>query len=212
MLAYLPLLATVSLAHLLAVASPGPDFILCVRNSLSYGRAAGTWTGLGFALGVVCHCTFAALGLALVIERSLLAFTIVKLAGAAYLVYVGIGALRSRSSGHAPDVAADTSAAGLSPARAVASGFVTNLLNPKAILYFLGVFTMVVSPEVPMGVLAVVSVIMVALTFAWFSLVALFFTRPGVRAAFYRWENAINRTFGVVLVAFGAKLATMTHE
>lgn len=211
MLQYLPLFVTVVTVHVLAVASPGPDFVLCVRHSLAHGRAAGTWTGLGFALGVVVHCTLAALGLAVLVERSLLIFSAVKLLGAAYLVYMGVMALRSRSSGRAPDMAEAAALPALSPARAVLSGFVTNLLNPKAILYFLGVFTMVVSPEVPASVLLSVSAVMVALTFAWFSLVAMFFTRAPVRAVFYRWENIINKAFGGILVLFGAKLATMTH-
>jgi RhtB (resistance to homoserine/threonine) family protein len=209
---YLPLLLAVSVAHILAVASPGPDFFLCVRQSLAHGRAAGVWTGAGFALGVACHCSFAALGLAVVIERSLLLFTIVKFLGAAYLLYMAVMVLRSRSSGDSPPTNEFVPLRTISAWRALSAGFVTNLLNPKAILYFLGIFTMVVSPDVPLWVLAAISAVMIVLTFVWFALVAFFFTRPGVRSAFSRWENTINRVFGVVLVGFAVRLATLDRN
>src|SRR5262249_977644 len=82
-----------------ALVSPGPDFVMVVKNSLVHGRRAGILTSLAFALGVVIQVSYTLLGLGAIIASSVMLFNIVKSIGAAYLIYLGIKALRSKGVG-----------------------------------------------------------------------------------------------------------------
>jgi threonine/homoserine/homoserine lactone efflux protein len=123
------LLAFVPVAIVLSV-SPGPDMALVLRNTVRGGRRAGHRTVGGIAVGLVVWATASALGVAAVLSASATVFTALKLAGAVYLVYLGVQSLRSLRRGDAPAVAAKPSG---SPFR---QGLVTNLLNPKLAVLF----------------------------------------------------------------------------
>lgn len=81
---------SISFLIILAAISPGPDFAMVIKNSLLYSRRAGIYTALGVSVSLLIHAVYCILGLALVISRSLLAFSIIKYLGAAYLIYIGI--------------------------------------------------------------------------------------------------------------------------
>lgn len=202
---YLPLITTVTLIHLLAVISPGPDFIMCVRNALTYSRKTGIWTAVGFGAGISLHIFYCLAGLALVISKSILVFNTIKLLGAAYLIYIGAKSIFSKSS--VIDVGQQTKKEDISPLAAIKIGFLTNALNPKATLLFLSLFTMVISPETPATVQGIMSFIMIANTIIWFTLVSVFFTHSKIRNAFGKFQNIFNRTFGGLLIALGVKVA-----
>lgn len=211
---HLALVGTVTAVHLLAVISPGPDFLMAVRNSLAYSRRAGLWTAVGFGAGIAVHIAYSLAGLALVISKSVFLFNGIKLLGALYLVYMGIRSLLSRAApleaapeSRRADLDDPADPADLSALAALRMGFLTNVLNPKATLFFLSLFTLVISPVTPGPVLAVISVILVGNTILWFSLVAVFMTQARVRAAFGRWQNVFNRTLGGLLIAIGVKVA-----
>lgn len=109
---------------LLAVISPGPDFAMVTRNSLTLSRRAGVLTALGIGLGVLVHLTYTLLGVGLLIEQSLWLFNAIKLVGAAYLIYLGVTMLRTKP-GVAP---ADGAAPPASDWSALRTGFLTNAL------------------------------------------------------------------------------------
>lgn len=195
--------AQVALAHLLAVASPGPDFAIVLRQSLAHGRRAAIWTALGVGTAILLHVAYSLLGLGLIIRGSELWFNAVKYAGAAYLAWIGVQALRSRPR--------DESSAELSPEPsstrgAFATGFLTNALNPKATLFFISLFALVVSPQTPRTVQAAYGLWMAVATAAWFSLVAVVFTQETVRGKFLRHGHWIDRALGVVFLGFAASL------
>ncbi|MFC1749654.1 LysE family translocator [Pseudomonadota bacterium] len=201
----LTLILTISVINLLAVVSPGPDFVMAVRNSLTYSRRTGIYTAVGFGLGIATHIAYCLAGLAIIISQSILLFNAIKILGAGYLIYIGLKSIFSKSSkinieGHAkkPDI---------SPWKAIKIGYLTNVLNPKATVFYLGLFTLVISPGTPPLVLAVASAIMVATIMAWFSLVAIFMTNKHIRAVYERFQKAINRTLGGFLVLLGLKIA-----
>ena len=201
------LLLTVAGVHLLAVMSPGPDFVVCVKNTLKYSRATGLWTALGFACGILVHITYCLLGIAFLISQSVMLFTVVKWIGAAYLVYLGVKGLMSQGGAKADLNVAQ--ARHTMPARkAWQEGFLTNLLNPKATLYFLGFFSVVIPPSLPVGWLLTITLILFVLTFTWFALVALFMTAPLVRSQFLRFEKSLDKAFGGILILLGLKVAT----
>lgn len=89
---------TIAFVHLLAVASPGPDFALAVKNALSGSRSGALWTCAGIAAGILVHVTYCLLGIGLVISQSILLFTTIKWIGALYLIFIGWKALTSKAS------------------------------------------------------------------------------------------------------------------
>lgn len=201
----LALIGTVTVIHFLALISPGPDFIMCVRNSLTYSRKTGIWTAVGFGAGISIHIFYCLAGLALVISQSIVVFNAIKLLGAAYLVYIGIKSILSKSS--KIEIHAQHKKADISALEAIKIGFLTNALNPKATLFFLSLFTLVISPETPGTTLAILSTIMVLDTILWFSLVATFMTQQKVRSLFEKYQDTFNKTLGGLLVALGIKVA-----
>ncbi|KJK01095.1 lysine transporter LysE [Pseudomonas sp. 21] len=197
---------TVAFIHLLAVASPGPDFAVVVRESVTHGRRAGTWTALGVGSAIFLHVTYSLLGIGLIVSQSIVLFNALKWAAAAYLLYIGFKALRARPAGPA---AAEIVAVPLErTARgAYVAGFVTNGLNPKATLFFLSLFTVVINPHTPLLVQAGYGVYLACATAVWFCLVALLFSQQRVRNGFARMGHWFDRMMGVVLVGLGIKLA-----
>ncbi|QEY64814.1 LysE family translocator [Metapseudomonas lalkuanensis] len=197
---------TVALIHLLAVASPGPDFAIVVRESVAHGRRAGTWTALGVGTGIFVHVAYSLLGIGLIVSQSIMLFNALKWAAAAYLLYIGIKALRAQP---ADPVAAEAAlmAGERSPRGAFVTGFVTNGLNPKATLFFLSLFTVVINPHTPLAIQAGYGVYLAFATAAWFSLVAMLFSQRRVRAGFARMGHWFDRLMGAVLVGLGVKLA-----
>ncbi|KFX68268.1 lysine transporter LysE [Pseudomonas taeanensis MS-3] len=197
---------TVALIHLLAVASPGPDFAIVVRESVGFGRRAGMFTALGVGVGIFVHVAYSLLGIGLIVSQSIVLFNALKWLAAAYLLYIGIRALRAKPAD--PASAELSLAKGTrSPRAAFVTGFVTNGLNPKATLFFLSLFTVVIDPHTPLMVQAGYGVYLALATALWFCLVALLFSQQRVRAGFARLGHWFDRLMGGVLVALGIKLA-----
>lgn len=191
---------------LLALASPGPDLVMVVRNALLHSRRAGLWTAAGFALGVGIHVTYTLAGLATVIAHSVVLFNLIKYAGAAYLIYVGIKSLRS--SGFTSDVSVHgPQTTSLSDMQALRAGFLTNLLNPKATIFFMAVFSQFITESTPLIVQILYAGTCIAMTFLWFSCVAFFLTQSRIRIMFLSASQWIDRLCGGFLVALGIKLA-----
>lgn len=199
----------VALAHLLAVASPGPDFAIVVKQSLTHGRRTAIWTSIGVGTAILLHITYSLLGLGLLIRSSALWFSIVKYAGAAYIAWLGVQALRTKPN--QPTATNRGAAPSLPRAHgAFATGFLTNALNPKATLFFLSLFVLIVSPQTPKAIQAGYGIWMSLATIAWFSFVAVVFTREDVRSRFLRFGHWIDRALGVVFLAFALSLILAT--
>ena len=200
----------VALAHLLAVVSPGPDFAVVLRQSLTHGRRTAIWTSVGVGTAILLHVGYSLLGLGLLIQSSEVWFALVKYAGAGYIAWLGLQSLRVKPRTESEVFAGrgEAGAVGLPTSRAAfVTGFVTNALNPKATLFFVSLFVMVVSPQTPKLVQLGYGVWMALGTMAWFSLVAVFFTREDVRRGFLRLGHWIDRVLGVVFLALAGSLA-----
>jgi len=208
-MSYLPEFLLIAGAHLAAVASPGPDFALVLRQSVTFGRRIGIATSLGVGSGILVHVAYSLLGVGVLIRGSALWFDVVKYAGAAYLVWIAVGALRTRpraQSAGGPAAEAETPAVP-SAGGAFRTGFVVNVLNPKAALFFIGLFLTAISPATPKTVQAVYGLWLAVATAGWFCLVATVFTRPAVRDHFLRIGHWFDRAMGVLLLALAARLA-----
>lgn len=197
---------TVALIHLLAVASPGPDFAIVVRESVAHGRRAGVFCALGVGTGIFVHVAYSLLGIGLIVSQSIVLFNALKWLAAAYLLYIGFKALRAQpaASGAVQEQAA---APARTPRGAFVTGFVTNGLNPKATLFFLSLFTVVINPHTPLLVQGGYGVYLAVATALWFCLVAMLFSQQHVRDGFARMGHWFDRLMGAVLVGLGIKLA-----
>lgn len=206
---------TIAVAHALAVASPGPDFAIVLKQSLTKGRRTAIWTSLGIGAGISLHVAYSLLGISLLIAKSPVAFSVLKYVGAAYLAWIGVQALRSRprAAGAAAVAPGASDGKGADQPRkhtAFALGFLTNALNPKATMFFLALFPMAVSASTPKLVQLGYGIWVILSTAAWFSFVSIVFTRPEVRDRFLRVGHWIDRALGVVFLGFAASLAFAT--
>ena len=189
---------------LLAVISPGPDFTMVSRNSLLLSRRAGIFTACGIGAGVLIHVSYTLIGVGMLIQQSPWLFNLLKGIGAAYLIYLGFTLLRNAIH---HDAAPTTTPAAISDLAALKTGFLTNALNPKTTIFIVSLFMQVVSPHTALGVQIGYGLFIAAVHVFWFAAVALLFSAPGVNARFLRLRRGIDRTFGGLLIVFGALLA-----
>ena len=200
------LLVIVSVTSLVMII-PGPDMFLVLRNTFMSGRRAGLQTSMGVLSGNLVHITYCVLGIGLLISQSILAFSALKYAAAAYLIYLGIMSIRSGAK--TLDIN-EVEGRRLNRAWFV-QGFVNNLLNPKGSLFYLGVFTTVITPETSafaMGML-ILSMMLVSAWFWLFFVITL--DRPIIRESVERSQQTLNRIFGALLVLLGVRVASLTR-
>ena len=197
-------LIIITAVHLLAAASPGPDFVLVSQQTLSNGKRAGLLCSLGISLGLSVHILYSAFGLAAVIANSASALWAIKLLGGSYLIYLGVSGLRARvrnAEAITTDAAADQP--GL---KTIGLGFLCNALNPKAPIYFISLFTIVLSQSTPAQHLLVYGIWMMVLQFAWFSFLTLLLSRPMVTDRFQALGHWIDRVAGGAMLLLGIKV------
>lgn len=192
---------TVVLAHFLGVSSPGPDFAMVVRQSLAFGRAAGVWTAAGIGSGIVFHVAYGLFGLGWMTQRWPASLTVLGVAGALFLLLMGMQALRAQPLAEASEdlPAAQPGSAG----RFFAIGVLTNVLNPKAMLFFVALFTAVVTGPVSPPVKLALAAWLPLATFAWFAFVAAMLGNVAARRRLHRVAHWIDRAMGAVLVLLG---------
>ncbi len=207
---YLTEFLVVATVHLFAVMSPGPDFVMISRNSLLYSRKVGIYSSAGLGLGIVVHITYSLIGIGFLISRSVVLFSIIKFIGAGYLLYIGYKCLKAPPS--ASPEALPEGGAHMTPIAALRMGFLTNVLNPKATLFFLALFTQVISPATPIFVQILYGVEMSVMTFAWFAFVAFLLSHGAVKQRFAAIQRYLERGFGVVLIALGVKVALSANK
>lgn len=196
------LLAVITIT-LLAVVSPGPDFAMVTRNALLLSRRVGVLTAVGIGLGVLVHVSYTLLGVGVLIAQSLWMFNAIKLAGAAYLVWLGIRMMTTQPG----NASQDAPAPALTALGALRTGFLTNVLNPKTTLFIVSLFLQVVRPDTPLAVQLAYGAFISLAHIGWFSLVAISFSAAPVRERLFRMRLWIDRTFGCLLVGFGVLLA-----
>ena len=200
-------LAFTVLAALMTM-SPGADTLLVVRNVLRGGRRDGVVTTFGICSGLYVHALLSALGVSVILMHSAAAFTVLKIAGAGYLAWLGLQSLRSAARGgwFPPDAGAEAMRV---PAwRSFREGFLTNLVNPKVIVFYLALLPQFIGPDDSvLRKSLLLTAIHAVEGIAWFALVSFlvdrsrrFFLRPLLR----RWIDAACGTF---LVALGVRLA-----
>lgn len=191
---------------LLAAMSPGPDFVIVTRNAVLSGRRAGMACAAGIAAGVFGWAVVTALGLAGLLAASAVAFTVVKLAGAAYLVLLGVRALLAARRG---DYAAptDDGTGSTGALAAFRQGLVTNLLNPKVAVFFVALLPQFVPAEASALDHLAVAVVAAGVSVVWFTMLANVVSVLRRVLTTRRVRRAIDAVMGTLLVALGVRIA-----
>lgn len=202
---FLAQLLTIAAIQLIAIMSPEPDFAMICRNSLVYSRRTGVYSALGIALGILVHVAYSLVGIGLLISKSIILFSTIKLLGAGYLIYIGYKSLQAKPAKKNLDnqiIRQD-----ISRFEAIKIGFITNILNPKVTLFFFSLFTQVISPSTPAIIRIVYGLQMFILTLSWFTLVAIAISHPVVKNRFLSVSHYVEKTMGAILIALGIKVA-----
>ncbi|MCP5077590.1 MAG: LysE family translocator [Psychromonas sp.] len=194
-----------TLIHLLAVMSPGPDFSVVVRQSISFDRKTAIITSLGIGSGIAVHMTYTLLGLGVIITQSEVGFLIAQIVGICYLSFLAFKLLTSKpQTTSSSEIQLDNDPR--HHQKAFLLGMMTNLLNPKATLFFLAIFTTVISLTTPLIVQSIYAIWIIFTTILWFSLVSIFFSQKKIRAKFVSHGYIFDRIMGVVLLLFAGKI------
>jgi RhtB (resistance to homoserine/threonine) family protein len=187
---------------------PGADFIMVTRTSVYNGRLAGLYMSLGMCLSVCIHASYAIAGLAVVIAKSLWLFSAIKYLGAAYLIYIAWGLLTTRQL-----LTKDPSNARVQMSAFIAlrSGFTCNILNPKTSIFFLSIFTQVVSVDTPLIMQVSYGLIIMLAHFIWYCGVVLLLSHPKILPRFNRQKQKIDTVAGIILMLIAIKLIFVNH-
>ena len=208
---------------LLLAMVPGPDFAIVVRTSLVHGKRAALFSSLGIAGGFCVHTSLSLLGLSAVIAHSIVLLNCITYAGAAYLAWLGIQALRARpakpggATAGTTDGTADgprrggrqTPAETLPDGKAFRQGFLTNLLNPKVLIYFLTFFPqfLVHDSAIPLNAqLLTLGVLSVALTGGWFVFLSLMLAKVRRHFESETFRKRLERITGIIFLGFSVRL------
>ncbi|HGM5104382.1 threonine export protein RhtC [Serratia marcescens] len=201
----LMLFLTVALVHLIALMSPGPDFFFVSQTAASRSRREAMMGVVGISLGIVVWAGVALMGLHLILQKMAWLHQIIMVGGGIYLCWMGWQLLRSARAQQAQP-AAEAQVALPKAGRSFIRGFLTNLSNPKAVIYFGSVFSLFVGDSVGAGARWGLFLLIVAETFVWFSLVVVVFALPAMRRGYQRLAKWIDGVAGVLFTGFGLHL------
>jgi threonine efflux protein len=182
-----------------ALMLPGPDFVAVVRSSMTRGTTAGLLTTIGVSIGLGIYATLGLLGLSAILMKFHWLALVIRVAGGAYLIYLGLRLLLAKPD--AVEVSAESSTG-----NSLLFGLLVTLTNPKAIVLFASVFATSVTVETPGWLMALMVALVVACSLTWYSIVSLFMSSPPVIRAFGNARHWIERAAGICFVAIGGRI------
>lgn len=205
-------ITAVGVITLLAVISPGPDFAMITRLTLSGGRRAGLFGALGIACGIGVHLSYTLIGLGVLLAERVWVLTTLRYLGAGYLIWMGLAVfwpdLRAWVLGR-PKTAQQSIEMGVSTTRPVKAfwlGFGTNALNPKTMLFIVAIFSQVISPTTSTLIELAYGLYIALCHLLWFALVATLLSWAPLRSKMATAKAHIEKGVGLCLTAFGIKL------
>jgi threonine efflux protein len=196
-------LAAFAAVHLLVAASPGPAFLAVSRTAIGTSRSAGLIAAAAMATGALVWAIATFFGLHVLFAQAPWLYDALRLGGAAYLVYLGIGMLREAWRGGAPVETLVPAAGRATFLRCLA----VQLSNPKAAVFFGSIFVTLLPAEAPLWVKGAALAILAMNEFGWYALVALVLSAPRARRIYSRAKRALDALFGGFLTVLGVKLA-----
>ncbi|MFQ3277809.1 MAG: threonine/homoserine/homoserine lactone efflux protein [Colwellia sp.] len=210
----------IAMVHFFAVASPGPDFALILKQSIRYNRRIAVYTSFGIAAGIIVHVTYSLVGIGLLIASDERLFTALKYIAASYFCYIAWYCLRAQKPDEpnvAPNKVTNETANQMtkdgstintpSAKKAFLNGFLINALNVKATLFFVSLFSVVIAPETLLSIKIAYGVYLVAATGAWFCFLSFILTQERVRFVLQRKGYILDRVMGIILLLLAIQLA-----
>lgn len=201
-----PEFATFAVISCLAAVTPGADLAMILRQSIVHGRRNAIVSAFGIGTALMVHTTYTVLGLGLIISQSILFFNIIKWCGVAYLLYIGFRSLMAKGTTIALAEAKRHNANTQKLRTAFMLGFAVNVLNPKAVFFFLSLFSTLVAVTTPVEIKFGYGVLMAFIVAVWFICVSLFMTAPVMRRIFSSASKWVDRLSGVVFIGLGIRL------
>lgn len=185
----------------LSVLSPGPNFAIVTSTAMTVSRRAGVLAGIGLAAASGTWALLAVAGLGLIVTRLPWIHAAVQLAGAAYLIWIGIKMLVAARK---PLPLSDGGRAG--GGAAARKAFLVSMTNPKAIGFYGSIFTVMVPLAAPLWFYTAIVVIATLISAAWYCGLALLFSHSAARALYVRAKTGIETTMGLILIGLGGRL------
>jgi len=192
------------IVHLLAVMSPGPDFTVVLKQSFSNGRLSAIFTSLGIAVGILLHVLFCIFGIAYIITTTPLLFKIFKFIGVMYLFYIGFKSFFNSSYNNTiyDNMIVNREAY----YKSFLLGFITNVFNPKATMFFLSLFTLIIDASTPIIIKISYGAWMSIITGAWFCLVSILFTSSFSKIFIRKYSTLIDKIMGIILMFISIRI------
>ncbi|HEQ1858049.1 TPA: LysE family transporter [Providencia alcalifaciens] len=189
----------------LGMISPGPDFFLIIKNAARYQRSAAMMTALGIIVAIALHMSYCVAGLAVLITTTPWLFNILKYAGAAYLIWIGLKSLMPQKAQSVDLMASQHEHVTFK--KAFMQGFLCNVLNPKATLFFLAIFTQVLSVDSTFSEKLWFAFIIWGLAVIYWPILVCLIQSAPVRKGLAKVQKYVDKVLGVVLIAFGIRVA-----
>ena len=200
---YASVIVTILFIDLLALVSPGPNFVLTTSAAVSQSRKHALWTAFGIATGSLIWASAGAVGIASVFQALPVLGLILKAIGITYLIYLGIKLLLSRGFQQNQEKRKKP----LGNARGYWRGLLVNMTNPKSAAYYASVFAAFLTPEMPSWVIVFLVVSIAAMSLSWHCLIAFGFSAEIVKARYLSISKHVDRLCGAILIFLGLRLA-----
>jgi RhtB (resistance to homoserine/threonine) family protein len=200
----------VFLVGVLAALSPGPDFVVVMKNSLGIGRKYGIATALGIASALIVHITYTILGFSIILEKSPVIFNVIKIIGAAYLLWLGWQGIRSKAQSESlQDIGIQRL---LKPSTILGfrEGFLCNVLNPKSALFFLSVFSQFIGNNTPNWMRWIYGGEIILAVGLWFILLAILISNNYLKKMYQQYMHWFDRGLGIILIIFAVTIGITT--
>ncbi|MEN9946935.1 MAG: hypothetical protein RLZZ293_1321 [Pseudomonadota bacterium] len=197
------LVSKTSLILLIALISPGPDFVMVLRNSLNFGRKAGILAALGIASGCLVSFSVVIIGLEFLFKYPLVQKILSIICGS-YLIYIGFITLRSKQQHHHID--AEGNSRQLSNWNYYCNGLLTNLFNPKLYSLVTAILTYVEQQKPSLATNASIVIGQGVMAMIWFGLVSIIFSHSKIQDAYLRREQLLNYIVGFIFIIIGSRI------
>ena len=198
-----PQFLSIAIIHLFAVMSPGPDFALIIRQSLNYGRKISIITSIGIGTGILFHILYCVIGLGMIISKYLYVFNLIKISGALYLIYIGYKSISSKSSLKTEENILNSDTSNVD---SFFTGLITNILNPKATLFFLSLYTFIINEQPSIYIQTFYGLWMSIITALWFCFLSIILTSNTIAKRVNKFTNFTQKATGFMLILIGFKL------
>lgn len=199
-------LSTVALVSLFGAISPGPDFCIVFRNSLVYSRKVGIFTVFGIVLSLIIHLSCSLFGVGFLLAQNAFLSNLLKYVGAGYLFYLGVKGIITSFKAIPLDVNDKSTPQSISHPAALKQGFLTNLLNPKAALFFISLFAQFISTTTPTSLRIQYAFVNWSVTLCWFLFLTYLVTGKSFVKKMERFRTSIDRVMGSILILLSLKI------